>query len=200
MGLMSKNPFEPFARHFGLEDFRPDLAANRDDVLATLLATLGGVSLERGAYRIHGETAAAHWTEIVTSFFGVTDIRCFGCDWLGRQFARHSADEVLHFDMETGECHRTFRNLVEFHNVELVENFERVTAIAGFRDWLALDPQPLQPTECVGYRIPLALGGEDDPSNFERCDMDVYWDICGQIRAQISDVEPDTPVSGVKLD
>jgi hypothetical protein len=191
--------FEPFAKRFGLKDrIRQNPSANRGDAL--LLRTFGGLSLEGGAYRIHEEAAAAHWTEIVTSFFSSMDVSCFGYDWLGRQFAYHSnGDEVLHFDIETGEYDRTFRNLVDFHNVELIEDFEKATALAAFREWLAHEPSPLQMTECVGYRIPFALGGEDDPSNFERSDMEVYWDICGQIRAQLLDVEEGSPVLGVKL-
>ena len=35
--------------------------------------------------------------------------------------------------------------------------------------------------DCVGYKIPLFLGGNDEISNLEITDMEIYWGICGQL-------------------
>ena len=38
---------------------------------------------------------------------------------------------------------------------------------------------------CVGYKVPLFLGGKDAISNYEETDMEVYWSISAQIISQI---------------
>jgi hypothetical protein len=41
--------------------------------------------------------------------------------------------------------------------------------------------QPLDHNKCVGYKVPLFLGGEDEISNLDELDMEVYWSIIGQL-------------------
>ncbi|WP_434798222.1 T6SS immunity protein Tdi1 domain-containing protein [Terrisporobacter vanillatitrophus] len=36
----------------------------------------------------------------------------------------------------------------------------------------------------MGYKVPLFLGGEDDISNLEEIDMEVYWSVTGQLNSQ----------------
>ncbi len=40
-------------------------------------------------------------------------------------------------------------------------------------------------TECVGYRKPLFLGGQDVIDNLEISDMEVYWSLCGQLLGRV---------------
>jgi hypothetical protein len=51
---------------------------------------------------------------------------------------------------------------IDFHEVELVDYANEALAIDFFRDWSARNPQllPLNPNDCVGYQVPLFLGGE----------------------------------------
>ncbi|WP_277621809.1 T6SS immunity protein Tdi1 domain-containing protein, partial [Caballeronia zhejiangensis] len=35
--------------------------------------------------------------------------------------------------------------------------------------------------ECVGYRIPLFLGGKDVMDNLETSNLDVYWTLMAQL-------------------
>jgi hypothetical protein len=48
--------------------------------------------------------------------------------------------------------------------------------------------------QCVGYKIPLFLGGEDGPDNFEISDLDVYWHITAQLIEKTKGLPIGTPV------
>ena len=75
-------------------------------------------------------------------------------------------------------------------------------ARAFFHDWInAYAPElPLDMRECVGYRVPLFLGGTDDVSNLERSDLAVYWSLCGQLRTRTVELPPGTAIHGVSGD
>lgn len=57
-------------------------------------------------------------------------------------------------------------------------------AAGFFTEWMRSHPAdvPLKRHECVGYRVPLFLGGKDSVDNLKTIDMDVYWSLCGQLR------------------
>lgn len=43
-------------------------------------------------------------------------------------------------------------------------------------------PAPVNFDECVGYKIPLFLGGDDHIGNLQSTDLDVYWTLTGRLR------------------
>ena len=55
----------------------------------------------------------------------------------------------------------------------------------------------LEPGQCFSYKIPLTLGGDFQPENFEPCDLSVHFHTLGQIQAQIKDLPAGTPISSV---
>lgn len=71
-----------------------------------------------------------------------------------------------------------------FHDEELVEYRDAALASGFFGAW-AKDQGaalPLAHGDCVGYQVPLFLGGHDTVDNLEIIDLDVYWTTCGQLR------------------
>jgi hypothetical protein len=42
--------------------------------------------------------------------------------------------------------------------------------------------------ECIGYKVPLFLGGKDTTDNFEIADLEVYWEITCQLYHQVKDL------------
>ena len=50
----------------------------------------------------------------------------------------------------------------------------------GYREWLE-GHAPVGRMECVGYKVPLFLGGEDSLEKMEVSDMEVYWDMTDQL-------------------
>src|SRR6476659_4267018 len=102
---------------------------DRSGVLEFFLSRFGGLSFNDGIYRMHTRESSERWSQIAASVFPEPklDIGCFGYDWLGRQFAldtsRKSAKEgmVLMLDVELGQVYSTDRNMIDFHNIELVQ-------------------------------------------------------------------------------
>jgi hypothetical protein len=77
--------------------------------------------------------------------------------------------------------------LAEFHDQELIQEPDACLAKSFFDEWSVGNQSalPLLSDSCVGYRVPLYLGGEDVIANLEVVDIHVYWGILGQIRAQL---------------
>lgn len=154
-----------------------------------------GASFAGGRYRVHdeqsGPRALASVIEAFPEFNG--RVRPFGYDWLGRQFvidlARAVGDQplVLMLEPGTGEALEIQATFVGFHDEELIDYVDAVLATEFFGSWAAehSDSMPLGRDLCVGYRVPLFLGGRDVIENLEMSDIDVYWSVCGQLRRGI---------------
>jgi len=158
-----------------------------------LLATFGGASFEGGLYRLFAADQVPQWTQVTGNAFPEYSgrISSFGSDWLGRIFAvdseRIEDDQpgVLMFEPGAGQVLEIPANFLDFHCNELIESPDAALAREMYFEWRELDSQPLSITECVGYEAPLFLGGSDTLENMKRGDMDVYWEICAQLLAQI---------------
>ncbi|MBF4766630.1 DUF1851 domain-containing protein [Nocardioides agariphilus] len=153
-----------------------------------------GASFDGGVYRVHDDRTGPQALSLVTDAFPEFAERVcpFGYDWLGRQFAVDSGrvvgqePQVLLLEPGTGEALEIPFSFAAFHDVELVDHSDAALASAFFADWSRsnTDQLPLRRDECVGYRIPLFLGGDDTLVNLEVSDIDVYWTLCGQLRGQ----------------
>jgi hypothetical protein len=178
-------------------------AANTDveqGTLAELFNTLGGATLANGLYRVHTASTAAQANRFVAAAFTEfgSSVACFGFDWLGRQFSldfSSSAAEasIVLFEPGMGEALEIPVAYSSFHDAELVDNAEAALARSSFERWGA--PVPFD--KCVGYKIPLFLGGEDEFSNLEVIDTDVYWTVVGQLRCGTLDLPRGTTVSSI---
>ena len=134
-------------------------------------------------------------TWIAEAFPEFADRACpFGYDWLGRQFAidigRQEAGQplVLLLEPGTGEGLEIPSTFAAFHDEEIVDYRDAALASGFFDTWSRTQGAvvPLPRGNCVGYRVPLFLGGHDDVDNLELIDLEVYWTICGQLRRRTS--------------
>lgn len=68
---------------------------------------------------------------------------------------------------------------------EYLKVFQWGGHLENWNDWLASGG--LHPTygQCIGYKVPLFLGGKDDVSNLELSDLDVYWYAISQTLAKV---------------
>jgi hypothetical protein len=196
---MGVEMFEPFLDEFRL--LPPEQVAGVTWRETRLLAADGyeglaqrfaGCSFENGLYRLHDATSgplALSW--IAETFPEFARRACpFGYDWLGRQFAidtgRMHAGQPLVLLLEPGTGQRLEIPLTfgAFHDEELVEYRDAALATGFFDTWAQAHPRalPLAQGDCVGYQVPLFLGGRDTVDNLEVIDLDVYWTTCGQLR------------------
>lgn len=151
----------------------------------SFLKEMSGKSFKSGMYRIHNYDEIKKWIKIVEDAFQkyTGRIRIFGYDWLGRQFAiNKDTNTILLFESGTGEVLDIPVDFYNFHNVEIAEYHEDSLASQFFAEWYKSSKEyTLLHNECVGYKVPLFLNGNDDINNLEVSDMEVYWGLMGQL-------------------
>jgi hypothetical protein len=154
-----------------------------------VISELGGQSFNSGIYRVLKAEEIAKATKAALLGFPelAGRIVVFGYDWLGRQFAADSnrlsdgAPEVLMLEVSVGEAMQIPVDAIAFHENELVDYSDDALAQPFFQLWQASTHSMLMYDQCVGYRVPLFLGGPDTLDNLEVYDLSVYWHICGQL-------------------
>jgi hypothetical protein len=201
--------FETFRQNFPIES-RVSAVGGEGAVdteirgLNELLASFGGASFRKGLYRIIRAQDLVRWNARVTLGFPESDgrITCFGYDWQGSAFAvdsqrlEHGQPGVLLFQPGTGQALEIPANIETFHDVLAVEDPDAaLDANIYVEDWLAAGGAQPAYDQCISYKKPLFLGGEDDVSNQELSDLEVYWHIMGQVIAKLKGLPPGTPLN-----
>ena len=167
-----------------------------------LFAGLGGGVFAEGAYRIHDPAQAGKWTDLAIFAFPQLrgQILSFASDWLGRQFALTTeaapsgAPGVLLIDVQSDDVLHTDRDLHGFHDELLADDPEPALALELYAAWRAAGGAVPALTECVNFDVPVFLGGEDDFANMSITDMEVAWDLGGQILRKVRSLPEGTRV------
>lgn len=199
---------ERFSRFFSSTGPTPDPSSILvPPNLPSGLEAVTGCSFNGGLYRVHNATTAALAQRFVGDAFPAyaTRTACFGFDWLGRQFAVDHAGgvpndpAVVMFEPGTGEVLEIPVPFSRFHDEELVDFADAALAREFFDAWASMGPDslPLPFDRCVGYRIPLFLGGRDIQENLEVIDIDVYWTITTQLRSQTKQLPEQSDIGAV---
>lgn len=200
--------FERFLATFDVTDWPSLLVQAPVASVGAWLSTAGGRAFEGGLYRVHAHASARASDELVRAAFPefAGRLTCFGYDWLGRQFATDadrgaSEDpEVMLFEPGTGEGLEIPVPFSRFHDEELVDYTEEALARSFLEQWRRSGGPAPKASECVGYRRPLFLGGQDAVSNLELSDLNVYCTVMGQLRRQAKGLPAGTPITGVAHD
>ncbi|WP_081888231.1 T6SS immunity protein Tdi1 domain-containing protein [Verrucomicrobium sp. BvORR034] len=161
-----------------------------DPNLSAIIGALGGKTFLHGLYRVlrsdRMDAAKAAMEKVFPEYRG--RIVPFAFDWLGRHFAVDLAriedgrPQVLMLEIGAAEAMEIPASVADFHNVELVEYADDALSFPFWQQWRASNPNDLSYSECVGYKVPLFLGGADELANLETIDLSVYVEICGQLR------------------
>lgn len=69
----------------------------------------------------------------------------------------------------------------EFLNNEIPEYPNELFALDFYKEYISQGGTSPSYNQCIGYKIPLFLGGSDDLSNIEQIDFDVFWTIMAQL-------------------
>ena len=153
----------------------------------TLLNNFEGMEFGEGIFRLFNKKDLYKWNEIVTEVYPEfkDNFDLFGYDWLGRCFAIDLRDRnTLMFEIEAGEVLNISCDILEFFNVEIPVYNDACLASTFYKEWVEYCGKKAKLNYCMGYKIPLFLGGEEDISNLEEIDMEVYWSITGQLNNQ----------------
>ncbi|MCX6852177.1 MAG: DUF1851 domain-containing protein [Verrucomicrobia bacterium] len=175
--------------------------------LAPIIAELGGQTFNHGVFRVFRADQIPAAVQDMESMFPQYRGRLvpFAFDWLGRHFAMDLASgenghpHILLLEVGVGEAMIIPVPVVEFFNVELVEYADDALAVPFWKKWRDLNPADLAFTDCVGYKVPLFLGGADVVSNLEVNDMSVYVELCGQLRTQIQKLPQGQAIGNVSI-
>lgn len=150
-----------------------------------------GMTFGNGLYRVFNKVAINKWKQIITE--GYPDFEnCFepfAYDWLGRCFAvdirNGKMGNVLMFEIGTADVLEIPCNFMSFHEEEIPLYHDSCLASSFFNEWRINNTDDLQNDKCVGYKIPLFLGGTDTVDNLEVSDMEVYWNVCSYYKNRI---------------
>lgn len=206
--------FEHFrAAYAPLRDAAPAGQAWQHERLAAVegygdfAAEFAGATFDGGLYRVHDDRSGAQALALIAETFPEFSGRAcpVGYDWLGRQVAVDAGcvfdgkPHVLILEPGAGEALEVPLPFVDFHDEELIEYADAALAAGFFERWSAANGEllPLGRDQCVGYRVPLFLGGQDVLENLELVDMEVYWSICGQLRRGALSLAPGTSINEV---
>jgi hypothetical protein len=169
--------------------------------LKAFFDNFGGGSFRGGLYRVVHAADLDPWSERIG--LGFPEWRhciCFGYDWLGRAFAldperpEHGQPGVVMMDPGANEAYAIPSNILTFHETDLMEFTDDVLGSDFYGQWRARrGAMPLY-EQCIGYKTPLFLGGQDDAANLEVSDIDVYWHITGQLIERTRGLPPGSPV------
>lgn len=160
-----------------------------------------------GAYRLHRSEDIERFTALAAEAFPEFSkrITCFGADWLGNQFATDEGRTlrgdrlILLLEPGTGEVLEIPAGLSSFHDRELLEQADAVSAYGFFKAWLAAGGDVPRYSQCVGYKVPLYLGGADDLSNIAMTDFEVYWGLSAQLLQKVRSLPPGAKIGNVTM-
>ncbi len=160
-----------------------------------------------GAYSLHRTQDIERYTALAVTAFPdfAKRITCFGSSWLGCQFATDEARvvggerQILLLEPGTGEALEIPAGLDTFHTGELIEQPDAVAAYSFFKEWLSGGGEAPHYNQCIGYRTPLFLGGEDQVTNLERTDFAVYWGISAQLLEKVRGLPIGTRINNVSI-
>lgn len=213
MRLPANERFADFASHFpaGADRGEPW----KDDVLwratgyADFSGRWAGATFQRGLYRVVDANTGPKLLGLTAEAFPdfAQRVHPFGFDWMGRALAldvrRVSKSEPLILLLEpgTGQALEIPHSFESFHR-QLHELREPALAGSFFDAWSGAnrDALPISTSQCVGYEVPLFLGGKDTVENLAVQDLDVYWSLSGQLYRGVRNLPPGAAIKGIVIE
>jgi len=172
--------------------------------LIDIFEEYGGCSIENGLYRFHTFKSSEEWALIITEYFEKYKklIYPFGFDWMGRQFCFCPYNDLIYmFDPATGGDYELKQHPFLLHDDDFVNDTEDMLSANLFAKVLKYNKMSSIPfNECLGYKLPLFLGGKDEIENYELQDMEVYWHIDSQLYKQAKELPPGTKIENIRID
>jgi hypothetical protein len=156
-----------------------------DKKIKVIIDQFNGFSFNRGIFRICNNTNTSLFTELAEEYFPKlkNKIKVFAFDWLGRFFALETkkVNSILLIEPGAGDALEIPSNIDNFFNSILIQNENEALAKSFYSEWLETNNNDLHYSDCIGYKIPLFLGGEDEVTNLETINTEVYFSICSQL-------------------
>lgn len=173
--------FERFAE---LYETSPVADGGGGDMPTAFCRSYGGGSYGDGLLTVFTPEEASYFFEDAVTAYpgyaGVVTPVCF--DWLGDIFVvLKGVGDVLLLELGTGDALVVAKTFPEFVDRTLVDEADASLAAGFYETWRASGGSAPKGLSCVGYKVPLFLGGKNDVDNLESSDLDVYWTVIGQV-------------------
>jgi type VI secretion system (T6SS) immunity protein Tdi1 len=107
---------------------------------------------------------------------------------------------LLLIEPGSGDAFEIDESFVDYFNVNVVDDPDTFLATDLFQDWQSAGGRPPGNGECVGFKVPLFLGGAGAASNLELTDLGVYWSFAAQLRVRTQGLPSGTRISGVGIE
>jgi hypothetical protein len=116
----------------------------------------------------------------------------------GDLFLRDKSGRIHFLDLMSGEFKPVAESQEEFDR--LCEDRERRRSwfVAFLFTEVRKRCGDLSAGQCYSCEKPLSLGGELEPENFERTDLQVHYSILGQLHRQTRHLSPGTKIDSIK--
>lgn len=171
-----------------LNYFNENISVNETyETVPCFLKAFSKREFNNGIFIVFDNGNIEKWNDVVLEMFPNIEekFKLFAYDWLGRIYATNENETaILLFDPGTHDILFLDESFVDFINTTIPANAEDIFASKMFNKWIKKNKKLSYPN-CVGYKVPLFLGGKDKIKNMEETDMEVYWSISAQIISQI---------------
>jgi hypothetical protein len=172
-------------------------------------SSFGGRSWGGGLYRVAAPERMSFHNGLVSEMFPdhAGTFTCFAFDWAGRHYAtdderRSPAGDplLLLFVPGEAEAYEMDLTLGDFHDGLAAEDPDGALAREYFEEWRSTSGvTELAQDECVGYKVPLFVNGDDEIENLALTDLAVYWSLSAQLWMQVKDLPDGTPIRSVTI-
>ena len=175
--------FNSFLEFFGSEN--KGYVKRSEDIYLDFIMNYSKESFGSGLFRVVDSNNLEYFKGLVQSCFSELsdDIRVIGFDWLGRIFVSSdtSDSKIYMCDAGSHEILEIPLGIKEFLNNEIPAYPDELFALDFYKEYISQGGTSPSYDQCIGYKVPLFLGGLDDLSNIEQIDFDVFWTIMSQL-------------------
>ncbi len=162
-----------------------------------------------GVYVILNRSDTITLTTLIESVFPTISgkIAPFAVDWMGRIFVSDisilndaGAATVTCFDLAEPSSFATDADFEEFHNYTAVDNMNALFNMEQLAKYSSSNKFLSDDLNCIGYKVPLFLGGLDSPDNQEITNRSVYLHMLTELWIATSLLPEGSKVAEIKLD
>lgn len=187
--------YDKFLTNYQLTQEIPgNLTTVRDAIAREGLAQIKKGVYNKGLYTFISDEESKELLELVKRLGYKKDLKVFAVDWIGKIFAldpeekdKNGCETISCYDLSApSSSFCTQVNFEIFHNVHAVNHRNELFDSNRFDEWSKSNQPPNDGKTCVGYKVPLFLGGKDDFENMELTDRSVYLHLQAQLFSSIN--------------
>jgi hypothetical protein len=118
----------------------------------------------------------------------------------GDLFLRDESGSVHFLDLVAGQFKQVAKSEDQFNTFCEDKERRRTWFLGSFLMEVRKICGELAPGQCYGCKIPLSLGGELAPENFERTDLRTHYPVLGQLHRRTHNLPLGTKINRVKIE